>query len=77
MSNSPAYQLTLLRPAGPGRVYKRLRPDGRVEAADNVRKFFHSVESVDTPNCCWTSSAGPRLATPLLSGARPLPTGNR
>jgi hypothetical protein len=48
VSNS-AYQLTVLRPAGPGRVFKRIRTDGRVEAADRVRKFFHSVENIDTP----------------------------
>ena len=49
MSNSTAYELTILRPAGPGRVFKRIRADGRVEAADRVRKFIHSVENVDTP----------------------------
>jgi len=48
VSNS-AYELTTLRPAGPGRVFKRILPDGSVEAADPVRKFFHSVENVDTP----------------------------
>ena len=49
MSTSAAYQLTSLRPAGRGRVHKLIRSDGRVEAADNVRKFFHTVENVDTP----------------------------
>ena len=49
MSNAADYQLTILRPAGPGRVFKRIRHDGRVEAADNVRRFFHSVENVETP----------------------------
>ncbi len=49
MSSSAAYQITVLRPAGRGRVHKLIRSDGRVEAADNVRKFSHSVENVDTP----------------------------
>jgi hypothetical protein len=47
--SNPAYQLTVLRPAGPGRVFKRIRTDGRVEAADRVRRFMHSVENVATP----------------------------
>lgn len=49
MLNSTAYQLTVLRPAGPGRVFKRIRADGRVEAADRVRRFIHSVENIATP----------------------------